>query len=131
MGGGANKEDAAAPTQGNAPAQQSSTAAEPPLSIDAGTLLADYKNNELGADQKYKGKILQVTGTVDNISDTLGSKLVSLSSGDEYSFEYVNCRLTKESVEKAATLNKGETLTVTGKNEGYSVTSVTLGNCTI
>lgn len=85
----------------------------------------------MAADQKYKGKVLQVSGTVGTVSDTLGSKQLSVTNGDEYTLESVYCRLTKESLEKAATLNKGGNVAVQGKNDGYSVGSVSLKNCTI
>jgi len=41
---------------------------EPSVQVDAYTLLWDYLDNPVAADQKYKDKLLEVTGTVEAIT---------------------------------------------------------------
>jgi hypothetical protein len=36
----------------------------PVATLTADQLLDEYKKNQIGADQKYKGKLIQITGTV-------------------------------------------------------------------
>lgn len=42
---------------------------EEAVEVSADVLLEDYKNNELAADKKYKGKTLRVSGTVSQVTD--------------------------------------------------------------
>lgn len=94
-------------------------------------LLEDYKNNELAADKKYKGKTLRVSGTVSQVTDVLGQKALSVDNGGEYELNSVYCILKKDQLDKAASLNKGDQVTVVGKNDGYNQINVTLKNCSI
>ena len=104
---------------------------EEAVEVSADALLEDYKNNELAADKKYKGKTLRVSGTVSQVTDVLGQKALSVDNGGEYELNSVYCILKKEQLDKAASLNKGDQVTVVGKNDGYNQINVTLKNCTI
>ena len=50
-----------------APAINSET--QPVLSVNSKTLYKDYTNNEIAADDKYKGKVIQVSGTIRDIGN--------------------------------------------------------------
>src|SRR5437868_5637468 len=39
--------------------QQLLTSTQPSMQVELGTLLGDYKSNEVGADQKYNGKVVE------------------------------------------------------------------------
>ena len=104
---------------------------EEAVEVSADTLLEDYKNNELAADKKYKGKTLRVSGTVSQVTDVLGQKALSVDNGSEYELNSVYCILKKDQLDKAASLNKGDQVTVIGKNDGYNQINVTLKNCSI
>ena len=111
--------------------KEESSKKEEAVEVSADALLEDYKNNELAADKKYKGKTLRVSGTVSQVTDVLGQKALSVDNGGEYELNSVYCILKKDQLDKAASLNKGDQVTVVGKNDGYNQINVTLKNCSI
>ena len=53
------------------------------MPVTATKLYADYKANELSADNTYKGKLVEVSGMVENIGkDILNSPYISLKTGE-------------------------------------------------
>ena len=72
-----------------------------------------------------------VSGTVSQVTDVLGQKALSVDNGGEYELNSVYCILKKDQLDKAASLNKGDQVTVVGKNDGYNQINVTLKNCSI
>ena len=108
---------------------------EAPIEITVGQLIKAYDDNEINANNKYKGKILHLTGYVDDISQSDGlfseSFYVYLDNGEKNSYDYVMCSLSESGAEKAAKLKKGDKITIEGECDGISVTSVGLSNCDI
>lgn len=76
-----------------------------------------YENNEVAADAKYKGKLLEISGAVESVDKMMGSILVQLK-GSEY-FGTVTCTLEDESA--AAYMNKGDRITLIGTGDGKSI----------
>lgn len=127
----AKKEEASKKEESSKKEEAPKAQQEEAVEVSADTLLEDYKNNELAADKKYKGKTLRVSGTVSQVTDVLGQKALSVDNGGEYELNSVYCILKKDQLDKAASLNKGDQVTVVGKNDGYNQINVTLKNCTI
>lgn len=50
--------------------------AEPPMMVSATEIASDYDDNEVAADQKYKGKMLEVSGNVARIDSGVGDKAI-------------------------------------------------------
>jgi hypothetical protein len=93
------------------------------IAIAAGELYAAYEKNEVSADQMYKGKILAVEGTIENIGkDIIDSIYITLETGDFLS--NVQCYFKKEDADIVANLSKGQNVTVVGKCTGLSLGSV-------
>ncbi len=104
---------------------------EADIKISAVKLYKDYKANEVAADEKYKGKILEVTGTIDEISVTLGTIFVSLLV-DEYGLETVKGMFSDKYKSKIAELKKGQKITIKGVCDGLTLgIAVSLNNCVI
>jgi hypothetical protein len=55
----------------------------PDFSMTAEKFVAEYKENRPAADQKYKGKVVQLTGTVRFFSENSYGPIVSLTAGKE------------------------------------------------
>ena len=90
----------------------------PDITISAGELYQAYDANEVAADTKYMGKILQVSGTVEDISKDLYDTIyVTLSGGDEWSLG-VDCFFADSHTNDAANLSKGDRVTIKGKCDG-------------
>lgn len=93
--------------------------------VDAATLHRAYAANEVAADQLYKGKPLKVTGEVDGISsDLTDDPVVSLRVSQ---FESVHA--TGLSKEVAATLSKGQPITVNCVGGGEVIGTPLLNDC--
>jgi hypothetical protein len=102
---------------------------EAALPITARDLFRAYETNAIAADQQYKGKLLEVSGTVDSIGkDILDSPYVTLST-DAYIFS-VQCMLTRSDTSAAARLTPGRSITVIGRNAG-KLGNIILRDCSI
>lgn len=102
----------------------------PPIQINAPYLYAAYKDNEIAADQVYKGKIVEVTGTVGRIrKDFADNAILELMTSNQ--FESVDAYLKADSVSFAATLSPGNSVTVLCRGAGMIVGSPMLKDCSI
>lgn len=55
------------------------------MQVNIRDILAAYENNEVGADNQYKGKLIEVTGIVDNIKkDIFDNLYVTLGTGAQF-----------------------------------------------
>ncbi len=91
------------------------------LKITAVDLANIYKANEINADKLYKGRQIELTGNVYDISDMLGSQSITIE-GQEYN--NVLCFFKPNQKDKLATLQKGQSITIIGVVEGYSLMTV-------
>lgn len=85
--------------------------------IDADTLIKEYDENEIAADQKYKNKKYEITGQINDISEVLNSLTVTLSS-EEFALTTVRLKLKDKDKSIVAKLQKSEEITVIGIIEG-------------
>lgn len=105
---------------------------EEAVAVTATELLADYKNNEVRGDAKYKGKLVRVTGTIDTIGkDILDDPYVTIGAGGLYEAEHVQCMLQKSQLQAAAALDKGSKATVRGRVKGLTILNVMIDDCVI
>ena len=99
------------------------------MTVSAQQLASAYKDNEVAGDERYKGKIIAVTGVVDSIGkDILDTPYVVLSSGERFSITGVQCMFGDEHKSQLAALSKGQTVTIVGECEGKMM-NVLLKNC--
>jgi len=100
-----------------------------PIEISAGELYSAYNRNEVAADQRYNGRRLRVTGTVDNIGkDLLDSPYVTFLWRQD-SLGSVQCLFKYEN--SVARLSKGQRIRVIGECAGKTLGNVILRNCEI
>lgn len=98
----------------NPQATQQQTAA---IKVTALKLSADYKANEVAADQQYKNQLVEITGTIENIGkDILDTPYISLA-GDDIIFG-IQCMFNKSDASKLVNLSKNQKITLTGKVSG-------------
>lgn len=95
------------------------------IAVDAATLHQAYAENEVAADQQYKGKPLTVSGHISDItSDVTDDPVVSLRVGD---FESVHATGLPKDV--AASLKKGQSITVNCVGGGEVIGTPVLREC--
>ena len=99
----------------------------PSVIITASKLYKEYNANEIAADEKYKGKIIEVTGVIRDIgNDIMDNPYITLV-GDEY-FGDIQCYFNEKSV--VAKLSKGKRITVIGSCSGLMM-NVQINNCIV
>lgn len=102
------------------------------IKISAEELGKQYENNEINADQLYKNKWLRVAGTIDEISkDPLTNKPYISLKTNEFGLKIIRCDLNDAEYPKAARLNKGNAVVLSGWNTGKTLLCIMLTNCTI
>jgi len=88
------------------------------ITITSSQLFAEYEANDIAADKKYKGKILEVSGTVENISrDILDNIYVTLETG-QFEIFSIQCFFADRFEDQAAELRPGQYLTIRGRCDG-------------
>jgi hypothetical protein len=94
---------------------------KPVAKLTADELIDEYKKNQIGADQKYKDKPIQVTGKVSRVDKmALLGYYVGIGTAREGEFDLM-CFLDKDdkaAEEKAGKLKEGDTVTMIGKCDG-------------
>jgi hypothetical protein len=95
--------------------------------VNIGTLLSDYKSNEVRADNQYKNKWLLVQG---GTVDTVHSSYIMVGTGKSFEIPQVQCILKSDQTGKAAGLSKGRRVNVRGKGGGQ-ILNVIIHDCEI
>lgn len=103
----------------------------PAVSVSAAQLAADYQANEVAADEKYKQRIIEVSGAVDTIGkDITDTIYVTMQTGEEYAIVKPQLFFSDQHKDEAAALRKGESLTVKCRCDGKFM-NVLLRDCVI
>lgn len=100
------------------------------IRITAEVLTDEYSANQLAADEKYKGKILDVRGTVSDIDKTMfGTPYVTFETSNL--IEGTMCNFTTNDTPLLAQISKGDIVTIQGTCSGKSGPEVMINNCSI
>lgn len=102
------------------------------IKLEAETLRQAYKANEVNGDNLYKGKLVEISGTVDSIGkDLLDEAYVTFQTNEQVSFDKVQCMFNKTEESILAQLKKGQAIKVQGTVSGVTIGSVIIKNCKI
>lgn len=102
---------------------------KPELTVSAFELFNAFMENELSANQTYKGKYIAVQGAVESIGeDIVGTPYVTLKTSN--AILSVQCMLNKSETGKAANLQKGQQIVVQGTCDG-KFGNVLIKSCSI
>lgn len=99
---------------------------EEALVVSPADLVQAYKDNEVAADEKYKGKKIEITGEVKDISSNIGDQPVVHLKADKALLGVSAHGLEKSD---AAKLKKGETVTLVCKGNGEVISVPSLDDC--
>lgn len=101
----------------NARETQTERAQAADFTMAANKLYREYDANEVAADSKYKGKIVIVSGTIQDIGkDVMDNAFIVI--GGESGFDGVQCTFAEEETASVARLSKGQQVTVKGEVTG-------------
>jgi hypothetical protein len=99
-------------------------------SVSAQQLYNQYEANEVEADNRYKGKVISVTGVIGDIGkDITDNAYVLLSSGDLFGMFGVQCFFDESEEQNFGSLRTGQQLTIKGRCDG-KFGNVFLKDCT-
>lgn len=103
------------------------------IKISANRLFKEYEANQVAADEKYKDKILEISGIVDDIGKDIADQIyVALKVGGEYEISVVQCYFSGEHTSEAAQLKKGQKITIKGKCEEQNIVgNIIINGCVI
>jgi hypothetical protein len=102
---------------------------EPVEAISSHQLYSQYEANEVEADNRYKGKIVAVSGTIGDIGkDLMDQAYVLLSSGDPTGMFGVQCFFDESEESSFSSIRSGQQVTIKGQVEG-KFGNVLLKNC--
>lgn len=100
------------------------------IEVTADDIFSAFEENEIAADQKFKGQLVKITGTVSEINSksTLTSANVLLNV-DGPVFGCVQCNFNSENSKALAAVEKGQSVTIIGTCEGMSWYNVMINAC--
>lgn len=97
--------------------------------VTAADLTAEYKANQVAADEKYKNKIIEISGTIDSIGkDILDDPYVTLGGSDIIT--KVQCMFDKSNKSQLTSLSKDTKIVLRGKVSGQLM-NVLVRGCSI
>lgn len=100
--------------------------------VSSEALRKAYKANEVSGDNQYKGKLVEISGTVNTIGkDVLDEAYVTFETSEQYAFDKVQCMFKEDQQSLLADLKKGQSIKVQGTVSGVSIGSVIVRNCKI
>ena len=112
-------------------AEQSISGKPVDFKLTARELFQAYDQNEVAADEKYEGKVLEISGRVEDIGkDITDTIYVTLEAGGGSGFFSVQCYFADTHASDAAKLSKGDGITVKGLCNGM-VGNVSIRGCSI
>lgn len=85
--------------------------------LEASTLLEDYTTDEASADAKYLNQVLEVSGTIHEISNKNEGTSLLLDAGSELGF--VICELDAHAPQDITRYQAGQSVTLKGICTGY------------
>jgi len=89
----------------------------PSYTLTAEQLYREYDSNEVSADAKYKGKVIIVSGTIQDIGKDIMDDAYIVIGGRGF-LDGVQCTFTKGQQSSVARLSKGQRVTVKGEVAG-------------
>jgi len=114
--------------EGSSSSSSNLASAEPDFDVSCAAMASELEANEARASAKYTDKIIKISGYVDSIDEDMwGDNVVSLSSGDEWSF--TSCMLNDVSKNIAISLDKGQAVSFTCNDFIELMGSADLSNC--
>src|SRR5437879_6470060 len=105
----------------------SATPTPAPTVVDTKAFADEFNSNQVAAESKYKGKPVQLTATISNITDT-GLSFQNVSS-KEFDMTQISCNI--KSKNDLLSVKNGQSVTITGTVENQTFGVITLNECSI
>lgn len=104
--------------------------ATPAVIITSVNLTKEYSDNEVAADAKYKGKLIEVSGKVAGVDNgTFDNEIIVKLSDGQYDFSSTMCYMKDSEHDKVLALKKGQQVTLIGTGDSATLKSPVLKDC--
>jgi hypothetical protein len=96
------------------------SAPQPTFKVTAFAMAAEYKENEVAADAKYKGKLVEISGTVDTIGkDIADTPYIAFATENQYEIiNRIQCMFGRNDTEALSSVSKGQKIALRGTVSG-------------
>jgi len=111
------------------PDVQETKPVEPTIKVTAIDLYNEFENNSVAAEAKYKGKRIEVTGTINSIENGLSRPYISLQSNNPY-ISSVYCYFDKSDASMVVSLQKNQKVTLSG-SVSDSIIGIEMEQCQV
>ena len=101
---------------------------EKPIEASASDILQAYEDNEVRANDKYKGRVVQITGTIDRIRE---GHVVFLARGGFTKVHEVDCYFEDNERSSLASLSQGQRVAIKGLCDGKGAFDVNVKRCKV
>lgn len=104
----------------------------PQVTVTSANISKEYSENEVAADAKYKGKLIEISGKIYNIDNgiTDNEMIVKLSDG-QYDITDPMCYMQGSEKDKVLTFKKGQPVTLIGTGDSATIGSPVLKDCVV
>ncbi len=104
----------------------------PAIILTSANLATEYSDNEVAADAKYKGKLLEVSGKVASIDNGISDNemIVKLSDG-KYDISGPWCYMKESERDKVLAFKKEQQVTLIGTGNSATIGSPMLKDCVV
>lgn len=107
-------------------------AAAPVVTVTSVNLSKDYSDNEVAADAKYKGKLIEVSGKVTGIDNgTFDNEMIVKLSDGSYDMSATWCHMKESERDKVLALKKDQQVTLIGTGDSATLKSPALKDCVV
>lgn len=104
----------------------------PEVTVTSAALAKAYKDNEVAADQKYKDKVIEVSGKVTGVDNgILDNEIIVKLSDGEYDFSGPWCYMLPSEHDKVVSYAKGQQVTLIGIGNSATIGSPILKECVV
>ncbi|WP_319783691.1 OB-fold protein [Oceanisphaera sp. IT1-181] len=101
------------------------------MHVRIGDILSAYENNEIGADNRYKGEVIQLTGIISSIKkDIMNNLYVTLGTGQQFQIPEIQAFFDDSMSYQLGRLDTGNRLTVVCRIDGLMM-NIIAKNCII
>ena len=123
IGGSGNKGNNQQTTTSNSSAQPTPT----PEKINVSDLADDFDSNQVAAEAKWKGKLVEFTTQISNITDT-GISFQNVAS-KQFSMTQISCKVQDK--QQLLPLKNGQTVTVKGVVGSQTIGVIDVSSCEV
>ena len=101
------------------------------VTTTAAEMYRDYDANEVSADEKYKGKVIEISGVVGEIRKNTWDEEEIIVELEVWACSSVDCKFSAKHKAEAAALEKGDKVKIKGLGAGKEVLGPALEGCSI